>query len=160
MNKHPFFRLPPGRLLAAGAVAGLLLTAVAAAGYHASGHPLLCGACHSMAHVADRWRESTHKQFACIECHLPDTHLAGQFVYKARAGLNDLYHETLRTYPAAISLSEEGKRIANGNCRRCHVSTVQNTAMDAGGADCLRCHRFAVHRRGLAEGGGIILGQK
>jgi len=78
----------------------------------------------------------------------------------AKAGLNDLYHETLKIYPAAIAISAEGREIANGNCLRCHFSTVQNTPMGAGGADCLKCHRFTVHQRGLEKGGGIILGQQ
>lgn len=156
----PLRRLTPGRLLAAGILVGVFAAAATVGGYHASGSARFCAACHSMAHVHSRWQDSTHKQFACAECHLPDTHLIGQIAYKTKAGLNDLYHETLRTYPAAILLSEEGRRIANGNCLRCHVSTVEETRMGAGGADCLKCHRFAVHQRGLEKGGGIIVGQK
>lgn len=160
MDRQSLFRQPPQRLLAVGVVAGLLLAAATVGGYHLSGHPRLCGACHSMGHVTARWQASTHKQFACVECHLPDTHLAGQLAYKTKAGLNDLYHETLRRYPAAIAISAEGRRIANGNCLRCHASTVQNTPMARDGTDCLKCHRFAVHRRGLEKGGGIIVDQR
>jgi cytochrome c nitrite reductase small subunit len=160
MSWKDIISLPPKKLLSAGLIVGAILVAVMVSGYHASGSPLVCGTCHSMDHVYSRWHISNHKQFACIECHLPDTHLAGKLVYKAKAGLNDLYHETLKIYPAAISMSAEGKEIANGNCLRCHYSTVQNTPMGAGGTNCLKCHRFAVHQRGLEKGGGIILGQK
>ena len=86
--------------------------------------------------------------------------LSVRVAYKTKAGLNDLYHETLKIYPAAIAISAEGREIANGNCLRCHFSTVQNTPMGAGGADCLKCHRFSVHQRGLEKGGGIIVGQQ
>jgi len=160
VNWRDLFRLPPTRLLSAGIIAGALLVAVTVGGYHASGSPQVCGSCHSMDHVYSRWQISNHKQFACIECHLPDTHILGQLAYKTKAGLNDLYHETLRTYPAGIAISAEGREIANGNCLRCHFSTVQNTPMGAGGANCLKCHRFSVHQRGLEKGGGIIVGQQ
>ncbi len=158
MNRRSLFTLPVKGLLAIGFGAGVLLIAAAVGGYHASGSPLVCGTCHSMDHVYDRWQHSVHKQFACIECHLPDTHLPGKLLYKTKAGLNDLFHETLRDAPAAISLSAEGRQIATGNCRRCHFSTIQNTPM-AKGDDCLKCHRFVVHGRGLEKGGGILVVQ-
>jgi cytochrome c nitrite reductase small subunit len=160
MNWKGFLALAPKKLIAAGVIAGAVLMAAMVGGYHASGSPLVCGSCHAMDHVYGLWQASTHKQFACTECHLPDTNLAGKLVYKTKAGLNDLYHETLKIYPAAISISAEGRGIANGNCLRCHFSTVQNTPMGAGGGDCLKCHRFTVHQRGLEKGGGIILVQK
>ena len=160
MNWKDINSLPPKKLLFAGITVGAILMAVMVGGYHASGSPLVCGTCHSMDHVYVRWHASTHKQFACTECHLKDTHIVGKLAYKTKQGLNDLYHETLKIYPAAISISAEGREIANGNCIRCHFSTVQNTPMGAGGADCLKCHRFTVHQRGLEKGGGIILEQK
>jgi len=160
VNWKELTSLPPKKLLASGVIAGAFLVAFTVGGYHASGSPKMCGACHSMDHVYSRWQISTHKQFTCVDCHLPDTHLVGQVAYKIKAGLNDLYHETLKIYPAAIAISAEGRGIANGNCLRCHFSTVQNTPMGAGGADCLKCHRFSVHQRGLEKGGGIILGQQ
>lgn len=160
MHWKDILKLPSSKLLLAGIVAGVILMAVAVGGYHASGSPLVCGTCHSMDHVYMRWHASNHKQFACTECHLRETHIIGKLAYKTRQGLNDLYHETLKIYPAAISISAEGRKIANGNCLRCHFSTVQNTPMGAGGADCIKCHRFSVHQRGLEKGGGIILEQK
>ncbi len=160
MNWKDVIAFPPRKLLAAGIIVGALAVAVMVAAYHASGNPLVCGACHSMDHVYKRWHMSNHKQFACTECHLSDTHLAGKLLYKTKAGLHDLYYETLKIYPAGISLSAEGREIANGNCLRCHFSTVQNTPMGAGGANCLKCHRFIVHQRGLEKGGGIVLEHK
>lgn len=160
MNWKTVGNLVPRVFVYFGVVAGIIIALAMTGGYHASGNPLVCGSCHSMDHVYGLWQSSLHKQFACIECHLPDTNIAGKLVYKARAGLNDLYHETLRTYPAAISISAEGAAIANGNCVRCHFSTVQNTFMGSGGASCIKCHRFSVHKRGLEKGGGITVAQK
>jgi len=160
VNWKDLVGLPPKKLLAGGIAAGAILATLLVGGFVASGSPRVCGACHGMDHVYSRWQISNHKQFACVDCHQPDTNLAGQIAYKVKAGLNDLYHETLKIYPAAISLSAEAREIASGNCLRCHFSTVQNTPMGAGGADCLKCHRFTVHQRGLEKGGGIILVQQ
>lgn len=160
MNWKDLLHLSPVKLLAVGFLAGAALVAVNFIGYHASGHPRICGTCHSMDLAYSRWQESTHKQFVCIECHLPDTNIAGQLAFKIKSGLNDLYHETLKTYSNVMVLTPEDRDVANGNCLRCHFSTVQYTPMGAGGADCLKCHRFLVHQRGLEKGGGIILGQQ
>jgi CMP-2-keto-3-deoxyoctulosonic acid synthetase len=48
MNWKDLLRLPPPKLLTAGLVAGVIGVVVMTAGYHASGSPKLCGACHSM----------------------------------------------------------------------------------------------------------------
>jgi cytochrome c nitrite reductase small subunit len=99
--------------------------------------------------VTGRWQLSQHKHFGCVECHLPDTHIVGQVFYKARAGINDLVHETLRTYPAEMRLSDKGGVTVNQNCLRCHISTAENTAMATGAANCLNCHRYIVHGRSV-----------
>jgi cytochrome c nitrite reductase small subunit len=140
-------------VLAAGAIIGVFIAASAVLGYHASGNPKFCMSCHSMEQVGKHWQQSHHKQFACIECHLPDDFFVAQAAFKTRAGLNDLYHETLRSYPAAIQISAEGRMVARGNCVRCHSSTIENTPMAGLGGDCLKCHRHLVHGRGPGEGG-------
>lgn len=143
----PVKRILPGILI------GAIFFAAAVWTYHASGNPGVCGACHSMKIVHNRWQASNHGQFACTECHLPDESLAGKIVYKTRAGLNDLIHETARDYGAAVGLSVEGRGIVNGNCVRCHASTIAGTGMAEGGTQCLKCHRYIVHGRGQDEGG-------
>ncbi len=140
-------------VLFVGAFVGILITLASIAGYHAAGSPVFCMACHSMQDVAATWKQSQHKQFACIECHLPDSNIAVQLAYKTKAGLNDLYHETLRTYPAFISISSEARGIAEGNCLRCHSTTVQNTFMVEEGGDCLACHHGLVHGTVKIAGG-------
>jgi cytochrome c nitrite reductase small subunit len=139
--------------LVAGAVIGILLTLLSIEGYHAAGSPVFCLSCHSMKEVGSQWKQSRHKQFACIECHLPDSNIAVQVTYKTKAGLHDLYHETLRAYPASMSISPEAREIADGNCLRCHFSTVGNTFMVEGGGECLKCHRGLVHGTGREAGG-------
>lgn len=134
-------------------VIAFLVSALAVGAYHQSGNARFCGSCHSMKGVHSQWQASNHQQFKCTECHLPDTHIAGKVVYKTRAGLNDLIHETARDYPARIGMSGEGRQIVNGNCVRCHASTIARTGMATEGADCLKCHRYLVHGRGKDQGG-------
>jgi cytochrome c nitrite reductase small subunit len=141
------------KILAAGVILGIAIALFTIAGYHAAGSPVFCMACHSMKDTGKHWQQSLHKQFACIECHLPDSNIIVQVVYKTKAGLNDLYHETLRTYPSSIRISDEARGIAEGNCYRCHYSTIENTFMVGQGADCLKCHRRLVHGPGLETGG-------
>lgn len=145
--------LPAQTLLGAGIIAGALLALFVVLQYHASGNPAFCASCHSMEGVHSHWKLSRHKQFACIECHLPDTYIIGKVAYKTKAGLNDLFHETLRDYPEVIPLSAEAKTIVMGNCLRCHYSTIENTPMGMQGGDCLNCHRFLVHGLGPDKGG-------
>lgn len=140
-------------VLGIGVFSGVILAAVVISAYTASGSHYLCGACHAMEHVYKFWHVSPHKQFSCPECHLPATHLPGKLVYKGRAGSHDLVYETMRIYPAAILLSAEGRQIVNGNCVRCHSSTIEKTRMAGTAADCTTCHRYLVHGRGLAKGG-------
>ena len=141
------------RFLIPGILLGAFFFAVAVWAYHASGDARFCGSCHSMKTVYTRWQSSNHGQFACTECHLTDSHIAGKVLYKTQAGLNDLIHETVRDYGAGIGLSAKGRDIIVGNCLRCHASTVAETGMIGGRADCLKCHRYLVHGRGQDEGG-------
>ena len=129
---------------------GILITLISFAGYHAAGSSVFCMSCHSMKEVGATWKQSQHKQFACIECHLPNNNLAVQLAYKTKAGLNDLYHETLR-HTATIIISSEARAIADGNCLRCHSSTVQNTFM-------MKMEEIASRHYGLVHGTEKIAG--
>jgi cytochrome c nitrite reductase small subunit len=129
----------------AGVLIGVALVVLTAGLYHASGSPGFCISCHSMKDPAAGWVRSTHRQFECIECHLGGANPAEVVLYKAKVGIRDLYYETLRSYPAYIRLSADSRRIAEGNCLRCHLSTVENTFMTSGDPGCLSCHRGVVH---------------
>jgi cytochrome c nitrite reductase small subunit len=136
-----------------GLAVGMVLILLLAGGYQLGGASWFCGACHSMEKEYAQWKLSRHKQFSCTECHMPDTNIAGKLAYKTHAGLNDLWHEVIRNYPAHIRLSYKGKDIMNGNCFRCHFSTIENTGMSKGGQNCLKCHHNLVHGQGILKGG-------
>ncbi|MDR1702551.1 MAG: NapC/NirT family cytochrome c [Sporomusaceae bacterium] len=124
------------------------------AGYAYSDSPEFCGTmCHSMEDSYQSYRASTHKQFNCTECHLPQGNVAAKMVAKGTTGMNDTYHEFFRTYPAVLKISASGKAIAQENCLRCHSSTVEKTFMANGGDDCMQCHRGLVHSIDQSKGG-------
>ena len=75
-----------------GIVAGILLLLVMGTGYQWAGTPGFCGSCHSMERVHRTWHASTHKQFACIECHLPNGNFADTI---ARQFFIDVWHVAL-----------------------------------------------------------------
>lgn len=132
--------------LFAGIILGMIVMAFLVQAYHTSSNPRVCIACHSMGDVGSAWQMSNHKQFACVECHMPVAGITGRLAYKIRAGLHDLWHETLRDYPASLALTTQAKTIVNANCARCHESTVERiTMLDRGPISCTRCHRRAVH---------------
>lgn len=148
LNRHAL------KLMAVGFGIAVLGMAVSAAGYTYAESPVFCGSCHSMEHAYTTWQASNHKQIACGECHLPHGSIAEKLFAKIRTGIKDVYHETVRDYPAAITVSTQGKEYIADNCLRCHRSTVENTKMAAGGQDCGKCHRGLVH--GMNKGGGGI----
>lgn len=122
------------------------------AGLSYADKPAFCGSCHSMGHVYRTWQASQHKQFSCGDCHLPQNSLFYKLYVKGENGMRHTYHETLRDYPVTIAFTPSAKVIADGNCLRCHGSTVQQTHLSEPGQSCTTCHRGMVHGQGLEEG--------
>ncbi|MDD3845665.1 MAG: NapC/NirT family cytochrome c [Syntrophorhabdaceae bacterium] len=141
------------RLIGIGTCLGAVIMVAIFSGYHFGGISYFCGSCHSMENNYFAWKASRHKQFACIECHVPRGSLAYSVAYKAYAGIRDVAGETMRTYPFTIKLTGHARTIANANCLRCHFSTVESTPMAKGAVDCMKCHRFLVHGRPMEQGG-------
>jgi cytochrome c nitrite reductase small subunit len=136
-----------GAPLVTGIIAGMVFMALLIGGYHLSAEPGLCIACHSMHDVGSTWQMSNHKQFECVECHLPPSNTVAKVFYKMRIGLHDLWHETIRDYPASLAASQSARTIAGRNCVRCHHSTMERVSAFSGTQpDCMKCHRRIVHR--------------
>lgn len=63
-----------GKFTVAGYAVGLLVGVGIVATYGAmsvSSTPAFCGTCHVMAPYYDSWAESSHKEIACVDCHIP-----------------------------------------------------------------------------------------
>lgn len=153
MDEPRFWQQPAFRFMLLGAGAVLVTLVLAVSGYTMAESPQFCGSCHSMNLSYRTWQASNHKQFICTECHLPNRQLTKKLLAKTQNGLRDIYHETLRDYPAALYLAPAGRAVLVDNCQRCHQSVIENTAMAAGGQDCTQCHRTVVHGRNRSEGG-------
>ena len=140
------------KMFLAGIVAGICLLLVMGAGYQWAGKPGFCGSCHSMELAHRTWQASNHRQFDCIECHLPHGSFAESFGYKAKAGLRDVRDEFSRNYSVVTPVTPEANKILQDNCLRCHSSTVADTRMNRGETQCTLCHRNLVHGRGEPKG--------
>jgi nitrate/TMAO reductase-like tetraheme cytochrome c subunit len=57
-------------ILAAGLAAGLALVAMGTA-MEVSSQPKFCGSCHIMEPYYESWTESSHRNIACVDCHIP-----------------------------------------------------------------------------------------
>ena len=144
--------------LAGGFAIGVVISGAGAAMMSFSGSPAFCGTCHSMKEVTATFAQSTHSKLECVDCHLPHDSMVMYLFEKGRTGMNDVYHEVLRDYPAHIKLSARGRDMVNRNCLRCHANTMKKVhadlfkPMDTGG-DCLKCHSRIAHGARPIEGG-------
>jgi cytochrome c nitrite reductase small subunit len=148
-----------GGLLGLTLIAGVIIGFIVVYGYELAGESRFCGACHSMEARFMEWSASHHKQFACVECHMPASNVLSRVSYKAVAGVRDLVHETKRDYGVNGRLSAESVAIANANCLRCHRSTIEGTSLVRGSQSCLKCHTGLVHGRNRQKGGITIEGE-
>ncbi len=104
-----------------------------------------CANCHAMGEAAWTHKQSVHAQFDCNECHTPAS-LPAKLPFKASLGLQDIYVNTSNTVPDLIHTQANMKDVVQANCRRCHLSTTMNVAMDSK-KYCTDCHRSVPHAK-------------
>lgn len=109
--------------------------------------PAFCGGCHAMSEAAWTHSRSVHKQFDCSECHLP-ADVVAKLPYKAQIGLHDIYVNTTSTVPDLIHTTPKMKDVIQANCRRCHIGSTMDVAMDVK-PYCTDCHRTVPHTKKL-----------
>ena len=153
LDTGQYFNRNALKLMAIGCAVALAGIILAGFGYTQGEKSAFCGSCHSMEQSHATWGASNHKQIGCTECHLPHQNMAVKLAAKVQTGINDVYHEVARDYPATIRVSAQGQKIIADNCLRCHQSTVEATGMGAGGQDCTKCHRGLVHGSNKSKGG-------
>lgn len=106
-----------------------------------------CASCHAMSEAAWTHKQSVHRQFDCNECHTP-ANIVTKLPYKAKIGLNDIYVNTTSNVPDLIHTSGNMKDVIQANCRRCHLGTTMDVAMDVK-PYCTDCHRTVPHNSKL-----------
>ncbi len=155
MEMKEFFQRNVLKCVAAGFLLGVLVCGAGSLFNTVSGSPAFCGTCHAMKDEAATFADSSHRNLECTECHLPHANMAVYMTAKAKTGMVDAYHETIRDYPAHIRLSAEGRNMVNENCLRCHEATMGGVYHAANGenSDCLKCHSRIAHGSNHLEGG-------
>jgi len=143
------------KCVAASFILGIAICGAGAAFNAVSATPSFCGTCHAMKEPKAAFMQSPHREQNCTECHLPHDNAAIYMIAKAKTGMVDAYHETVRDYPAVIRLSGEAKQTVNDNCLRCHSTTMEQVHKSVGDADanCLKCHNKVAHGSYHAGGG-------
>lgn len=106
--------------------------------------PRFCVKCHSMKDQYDSWEHSLHKNFKCIDCHLPNDNFINHYIWKGIDGTKDLVSETLGLKEWwKIHLSEHGKKVLQSNCIRCHEGLVSHIDKKR---NCIDCHKTVTHK--------------
>ena len=99
-------------ILAAGLAAGLALVAMGTA-MEVSSQPKFCGSCHIMQPYYESWTESSHRNIACVDCHIPPGVTAAlRKKYEAVSMVARYFTGTYGTNPWA--------EIDDASCLNCH----------------------------------------
>ncbi|MCT4622712.1 MAG: cytochrome c nitrite reductase small subunit [Schleiferiaceae bacterium] len=128
---------------------------IARAGSYLSDDPKTCVNCHVMAPEYATWANSSHKNVTnCNDCHVPHDNAFKKYAFKAKDGLYHASVFTMGTEPQAIIMKEEGIKVVQQNCIRCHndlndrVKTNRVTRemnLHGEGKLCWDCHRHVPH---------------
>ena len=133
----------------------LYLAYVAKAGSYLSDDPKTCVNCHVMAPEYATWANSSHKDVTnCNDCHVPHDNVFKKYFFKAKDGLYHATVFTLRADPEAIIMKEDGIKVVQENCKRCHgglnetvhVGKInRDLNLHGEGKLCWDCHKNVPH---------------
>ena len=148
---------PPGKwkvpvIVISGVLTGvvLLVLYIGNATSYLSDKPETCINCHVMYPQYTSWRNSSHGRFAsCNDCHVPQNNFVDKYMFKASDGLRHSTMFTFRLEPQVIRIKDAGAEVVQNNCKRCHVSLIDHTALlnDSHGSErkCWSCHEETPH---------------
>ena len=157
--------LPPKKwqfaaALASGLLFGLLayIFYISNAVAYMSEDPETCINCHVMNSQYASWTHSAHRENAtCNDCHVPQNSTLNKYFFKAKDGLRHATMFTLRQEPQVIRIKDEGSKVVQDNCIRCHNYFITDNDMLAKtttfdhfrteGRNCWECHREVPHGR-------------
>jgi cytochrome c nitrite reductase small subunit len=128
-------------------VAGMLAVVGIGLAVKGTDQASFCASCHAMSEAVWMHKQSLHAQFDCNECHTP-AYIPAKLPFKTRVGLRDILANASSDVPDLIHTEQGMKDVIQENCRRCHVSTTMNVAMDVK-PYCTDCHRSVPHNKQL-----------
>ncbi|MDF2947783.1 MAG: nitrate/TMAO reductase rane-bound tetraheme cytochrome subunit [Bacillales bacterium] len=116
---------------------------------HATDTGEFCSNCHVMNEVHDSYSRSAHASITCNECHIPQDNWFNKYTFKAKAGITDVYYNTLgkEDIPNVIHPNSGTQEVVDQNCKTCHKTTVSSIEHDAK-EKCISCHRGTPHGKG------------
>jgi len=155
---------PPGKwripvILISGLVAGLFLylAYISRVASYLSDDPSTCMNCHIMAPQHATWSHSSHREKTnCNDCHVPHNNVFNKYFFKAKDGIRHATIFTLRKEPQVIFIKEEGQKVVQENCIRCHMDLLRDDKLhhytslyqhERTGRPCWDCHRETPHGR-------------
>jgi cytochrome c nitrite reductase small subunit len=107
--------------------------------------PEFCASCHVMQNQYDAWfHEGAHRSIACVDCHLPHQNIFVHYLWKSIDGMKDVIVFHSGNVPDRITISDHGQNVLQGNCVRCHSTTVWRIKKER---NCWECHRRLSHTR-------------
>ena len=155
---------PPGKwrlpvIVVSGILVGLFLYLgrISRVTSYLSDDPSTCMNCHIMAPQYATWSHSAHRELTnCNDCHVPHNNVFNKYYFKAKDGIRHATMFTLRREPQVIFIKEEGKKVVQENCIRCHWDLLtdekimnRTTAYQHQRSErpCWECHRETPHGR-------------
>ena len=139
-------------------VAVVVLVVAGTAAIPVTNHPEFCASCHTIRPSVDSWKMSSHKDVACVECHVRPG-LKGFIEDKVYAGLKDVAVTWFGTPTEPHDLQAQ---VDSNLCLSCHrailrvseVSTrdLPKPVKDIGLIMSHRKHIEAFQKRGEGEG--------
>lgn len=157
--------IPPGKwknpvIILAGMFFGLASYSiyVSKAWSYISDDPEVCVNCHIMTPQYSTWIHSAHRENAnCMDCHVPHDNFFRKYMFKAKDGLRHATLFTMRAERQVISIEEEGKKVVQNNCIRCHADLFDKDKLISqtkgeyqthhNNRECWECHRETPHGR-------------
>lgn len=120
-----------------------------------SDNPKTCVNCHVMNTAYATWEKSSHARVAkCTDCHVPHENLVKKYLFKAKDGIRHSYVFTAKKEPQVIRMHEEGSKVVQNNCIRCHFNLIDQVSIhkvtyekhkQGEGPLCWSCHRETPH---------------
>ncbi len=118
-------------LLTLGVLFGLaaLIFHLSNASSYLSDEPEACINCHIMMPQYATWQRGSHGRVTtCNDCHVPHDNPVMKYLFKAKDGSRHAFMFTFRLEPQVIRVHEEGERVIQENCLRCHANLFTGLA--------------------------------
>ena len=125
--------------------AGMFTFGYAEGDSYLTDEPKACANCHIMNDHLQRWERSTHSAVAvCNDCHAPKSFFA-KYGVKSINGFNHSLAFTTGKFKDPFEITDLNIRVAEENCRKCHMQIAHSVDFGQSTVRCTRCHEGVGH---------------